>query len=314
MKIVFMGTPAFAVPSLRALLKHHDVLAVCTQPDRPAGRGHKLQTSPVKALAEEHGIPVFQPETLHISNKEIRGKLSSLGADIFAVAAYGLLLPKGVLNMPPYGCVNVHASLLPKYRGASPIHSALLNGDSETGITIMQMDSGIDTGDIILQRTLSVSADERFTSLHDRMAELGGTALLEALEQIKDCTKTPQDGSLSSYAPLIKKTDGQINWNDTSEKIVNMTRAFDPVPGCYTACKGEILKIWRCTASSDSYKDISAGTVISADSSSGLVVKTGDGAVIVTELQASGKKRMSAADFLRGQSINFQGERLCVNS
>ena len=188
MKIVYMGTPDFAVPGLLALIKHHEVVAVFTQPDRPSGRGHKLAASPVKVAAQEHGIEVLQPQTLLIKRDDIhdakkyRARLQELGADIFVVAAYGLILPKAVLEMPRLGCINIHASLLPKYRGASPIHAALLNGDAETGITIMYMDVGIDTGDIILKKSMSILQDERFPSLHDRMATLGAECIVEALD------------------------------------------------------------------------------------------------------------------------------------
>ena len=297
-----MGTPAFAVPSLQALFAKHEVLAVCTQPDRPAGRGHKMQISPVKAAALEYGVPIFQPETLHISNVEIRGELSSLGAALFVVVAYGLLLPKGVLAMPTHGCINVHASLLPKYRGASPIHSALLNGDTQTGITIMQMDKGLDTGDIILQRTLDISPAERFSALHDRMAALGAQALLEAVASIENGTavRTKQDDTLSSHAPMLKKSDGQINWSDTSAKIINMTRAFDPAPGCSTMYNGEVLKVWKCEALPEDFLAGQEAGAMGTDPR-GIAVKTGDGAVVLTEVQALGKRRMSAVEFLRGQ-------------
>ena len=308
MKVIFMGTPAFAVPSLNALIQRHDVLAVCTQPDRPAGRGHKLQASPIKEIALGHDIPVFQPETLRIKDsKEIREKLVSFGADIFVVAAYGLLLPKGVLSMPPFGCINVHASLLPKYRGASPIHSALLNGDTETGITIMHMDAGLDTGDIILQKSLQISSDERFTQLHDRMAELGSAALLEALTQVENgsAARIPQDNLLSSYSPMIQKSDGKINWTDLTEKIICQTRALDPWPGCFTVWNEQPLKVWSVQECQGGGSFDTPGVVLTANSFEGLVIKTGNGAVRVTELQAMGKKRMPATDFLRGQKIDI---------
>jgi methionyl-tRNA formyltransferase len=292
MKIVFMGTPVFAVSCLNALVSRHDVVAVCTQPDRPSGRGHKLQASPVKEAALAQGIPVLQPETLRLSDsnaQEIRTQLANFGADIFIVAAYGLLLPKGVLSMPTHGCVNVHASLLPKYRGASPIHSAILNGDDETGITIMQMDSGMDTGDIILQRTLGIAKTETFPELHDRMSELGAIALIEALEQIENntATRTPQVHSQATHSPLIKKSDGEINWSNPTEKILNQIRALN----CFTTYNGEILKIWGARK-------------IDNDNSQGLTFKTADGAIQITELQAPGKKRMPAEDFLRGRGMH----------
>jgi methionyl-tRNA formyltransferase len=286
-----MGTPMFAVPCLNALVTKHEVIGVFTQPDRPSGRGHKLAASPVKVAATEYGIPVFQPETLKISeSKEIRAELASFGADIFVVVAYGLLLPKGVLAMPPHGCVNVHASLLPKYRGASPIHSALLNGDNETGITIMHMDTGIDTGDIISQKSLQISREEHFPQLHDRMSQLGAELLLETLTQIENgtATRTPQNNSLASHSPLIKKEDGEIDWNDSTEKILNKIRAFDPWPGCFTTHNGQTLKIWNAE---------DAGNL---SPSGAMIFKTADGAIRITELQPAGKKRMLAVDFLRG--------------
>ncbi|MCL2198182.1 MAG: methionyl-tRNA formyltransferase [Defluviitaleaceae bacterium] len=306
MKIIFMGTPQFAVPSLKAVIAQHEVVAVCTQPDRPAGRGHKLAASPVKEVAVAHGLPVFQPQTLKLSeSKEIRDELASFGADIFVVAAYGLLLPKGVLTMPPHGCINVHASLLPAYRGASPMQAALLNGDTETGITIQQMDTGIDTGDIILQKKLIINLEDRLPQLHDKMAELGAVALLEALAAIENGTAshTPQDEAFATHCPKFNKTDGLINWNDTSKSIINKTRALDPWPGCYTMYNGEVLKIWRVDGLSCD-DNAAPGTVLNKHTKGGVVVKTGDGAVFVTELQAVGKKRMDATAFLRGFKIN----------
>jgi len=311
MKVIFMGTPAFALPSLDALIKNHDVLAVLTQPDRPAGRGHKLMPSLIKQLAEKNNIPVLQPNTLRLAeSREIRAHLKKLGADIFVVAAYGLLLPTGVLNMPQYGCVNVHASVLPRYRGASPIHSALLGGDDETGITIMQMDSGIDTGDIISVGKIKILQDERFTSLHDRLAELGGGLLLSALEDINNgkAIRTPQDDSLSTYAPMIKKSDALINWSLSVREIKNLTRAFDPSPGPYTYYREQAVKIWGVEEASFAFDgDVGAGTILCASAGDGLIVKAGDGCVRVTELQALNGKRLPAGDYLRGRGFDVGG-------
>lgn len=306
MKVIYMGTPAFAVPTLESLVNsHHQVLAVCTQPDRPAGRGHKLAPSPVKIKAMECGLPVLQPETLRFSDsKEVRAQLNSFGADIFVVAAYGLLLPKGILNMPPLGCVNVHASLLPKYRGASPIHAALLNGDIISGITIIHMDAGIDTGDMILSKELAIHADERFPGLHDRMAQLGADALLEALRLLEngDATRTPQENALSSYAPMLQKSDAIINWQWPTLRLVNQTRALDPWPGSQTMYDGKTLKIWRLEAAACEALGM-PGTVLAVDSARGVLIKTGDSAVWATELQGDGSKRMPAIDYLRGREI-----------
>ena len=305
MKIIYMGTPAFAVPSLEAVIANHEVAAVCTQPDRPAGRGHKLTPSPVKVKAIEHGLPVLQPETLRIGeSKEIRAQLKAYGADIFVVVAYGLLLPKGVLNMPTLGCINVHASLLPKYRGASPIHAALLNGDEKTGISIQHMELGLDTGDIILEKSLDILPDERFPSLHDRLAVLGAETLLESLVLLENGTapRIPQDDALSSYVSVLKKSDALIHWEWDTVRIVNLTRALDPWPGSYTMYEGNPLKVWTLEPMNWSGSE-KPGTVLAVDPKKGVLVKTGDSAAWATELQGEGSKRMSAADYLRGRKI-----------
>jgi len=306
MKIIYMGTPAFAVPSLEAIIANHEVLAVCTQPDRPAGRGHKLTPSPVKVKALEHGLPVLQPETLRIGeSKEIRAQLKAYGADIFVVVAYGLLLPKGVLNMPPLGCINVHASLLPKYRGASPIHAALLNGDKKTGVSIMHMAIGLDTGDIILEKELDILPEERFPSLHDRLAPLGAETLLEALALLENSTapRIPQDDALSSYAPMLKKSDALIHWGWETDRIINLTRALDPWPGSYTIYKGNPLKVWTLEPALGWNGSEMPGTVLAVDPKKGVLVKTGDAAAWVVEMQGEGSKRMPAADYLRGRKV-----------
>jgi len=329
MKIVFMGTPEFAVPSLKQLLTHHQVVAVCTQPDRRAGRGNKMQMPPVKALAQTAGVEVLQPETLTIKKapqgeadiqsnktaKQIRDYLKKLAADIFVVAAYGLKLPKAVLDMPRLGCINVHASLLPKYRGASPIHMAIKNGETTTGITIMHMDIGIDTGDIILQRELVIDPQERTPSLHDRMAKLGGECIIEAVALLEKgiATRTPQESAAASYAPMIQKSDGLIHWDWPTAQIINLTRAFDPWPGPYTLYKGETIKIWRVENAEEANTDKAAspGTVIALDPSKGFLVRTGDGAAWVLEIQAPNGKRMAAKDYLRGHEIRV-GEKLDI--
>ncbi|MCL1787951.1 MAG: methionyl-tRNA formyltransferase [Defluviitaleaceae bacterium] len=306
MKIIYMGTPTFAVPALQALIQHHQVLAVCTQPDRPAGRGHKLTPSPVKETALVHNIPVHQPETLRIGqSKEIRAQLKAYNADIFVVAAYGLLLPKGILHMPPLGCINIHASLLPKYRGASPIHAALLNGDTKSGVTIMHMAMGLDTGDIILEETLDILPEERFPTLHDRMAALGADAILKALALLQngDAPRIPQDDALSSYAPMLKKTDGLIHWQKDTASIINQTRALDPWPGSYTIYEGTPLKIWTLQPDAGQATREAPGTVLAVDPKKGVLIKTGDAAAWATELQGQGSKRMPATEYLRGRTI-----------
>jgi len=322
MRVVFMGTPEYAVPSFRQLLTRHEVVAVLTQPDRRAGRGYKMQMSPVKALALEAEVTVLQPETLRVKRsasihensdiREIRDYLVKLDADVFVVAAYGLILPKAVLAMPHFGCINVHASLLPKYRGASPIHAAIKDGETITGITIMHMNEGIDTGDIILQKELAIASDERTPSLHDRMATLGGECIIEALARMEagTATRIPQDNKLSSYAPMIQKSDGLIHWAWSTERIINLTRAFDPWPGPYTVYAGETIKIWR-VEKADIAENTPSGTVLAVDSSKGILVRTGDGGAWILEIQAAGGKRMATVDFLRGRNIevgeHFQG-------
>ncbi len=322
LKIIFMGTPDFAVPVFYALLNAgHEVRAAVTQPDRPKGRGHGVQFSPVKDAALKAGVPVLQPQVLR-NNKEAREALRSYGADIFVSASYGLLLTQKILEIPPLGCVNVHASLLPKYRGASPIHRALLNGDDVTGITIMYMARGLDTGDIILQRELAIGADERFPSLYERMAALGGECITEALAQIENGTakRTPQDDAASSYTSMINKEDGHINWESPPQRIVNLTCAFDPWPGPYSALNGQTLKIWKCepaegggalpgTVEHGNTGGALPGTVLSVDPARGFTVQTGGGALLITEVQPTGGKRMKAADYLRGHKITA-GERL----
>ena len=311
MKVLFMGTPNYAATILSALLKEHEVVAVFTQPDRPKGRGHKLEFPPVKTVALDGGVEVFQPESLRGAG--IRKTLKKFGADIFVVAAYGLILSKRVLEIPPYGCVNVHASLLPKYRGASPIQAAIMAGDKRTGITIMQMDSGIDTGDIILMKDLAIEPDERSPSLYHRLGVLGAECILEALELIEKgkSTLTPQDDEASSYAPIIQKSDGMIDWHRSSERIVNLTRAMDPWPGAYSMNQGEVLKIWSVVKAAEEdisaeMKELSPGSILVPDPRRGILVRTGDEAVWVTEVQAPGRKRMSVGDYLRGShSIKF---------
>jgi methionyl-tRNA formyltransferase len=341
MNILFFGTPDFAAVILKALSgsPEHRILATVTQPDRPKGRGKLLAVSPVKALAAELSIPVLQPETLR--GVEIRRTLRKFGADVFVVAAYGLKLPEKILAIPPHGCLNVHASLLPKYRGASPIHHALLNGENRTGITIIRMDKGIDTGDMLLEKDLIIGEDERFPSLHDRLAELGGTCILEALALIgnEQAAYTTQDHAASSYAPVIAKEDGQIDWSQPTRCIMNRVRAFDPWPGAHTFLNGALWKIWGCEAEADggngtgdtgrtsgfdepllrSAADEAAsppandskkvsysakpGTVTRVDLKRGLRVKTGDGALWLIETQAAGGKRMMMAEYLRGHPV-----------
>ena len=305
MKVVFFGTPDFAVPTLRELCMSHEVLAVVTMPDRPSGRKLKLVSSPVKCCAKEKGIKVFEPEFIK-NNKILTEALLELDADVFVVAAYGFILQKKILEMPKHGCINVHASLLPKYRGASPIHAAILAGDSHTGITIQQMDTGIDTGDILLQKQTHISLGDDFQSLHNRLAELGADCLIEALDLIEsdNAIRTPQDNSLSSYTPLIKKTDGKIDFSNSTEQIVNQIRAFSLWPGTYAIQQGKPLKIVSARNVNGSFASCATpGTILLACQTDGLVVKTGDGTLLITELLPSGGKKMPSQDFLRGHKV-----------
>ena len=305
MRVVFFGTPDFAVPALRELNANHQVLAVVTMPDRPSGRKLKLAPSPVKSFALNLGLTVYEPETLK-KNEAFFAVLSEHEADVFVVAAYGLILPKKILDMPKHGCINVHASLLPKYRGASPIHAAILSGDDRTGITIMQMDTGLDTGGILLQEETSIAPDEDFQSLHNRLTELGASCTIRALGLVESgkATRTPQDGSLSSYSPMIKKSDGKIDFSKTTEQILCQIRAFSLWPGAYVMQQGKPLKIVSARKVSGDF-DTSAvpGMILLASQTEGLIVKTGDGALLITELIPSGGKKMPSQDYLRGRKV-----------
>ena len=306
MRIIFFGTPEFAAVVLKYLINEtrHEIAAVVTAPDRPKGRGNALAASAVKELALSENIPVLQPETLR-GGSAVK-KLASFEAEVFAVAAYGLILNSKILELPKYGCVNVHASLLPKYRGASPIHYAILNGDAETGITIIKMDRGIDTGDAILKRGVEILPRERYPSLCERLAALGGECLGDALSQIENSAAVfePQSHDEATYAPMIKKEDGRVDWTLPSEKIEAKTRAFDPWPGAYAHCGGQMIKIWDCEpVEAGGFKNAAPGTILSANQTEGLVVKTSDAALKITELQAVGGKKMKAQDYLRGRKI-----------
>ena len=300
MKIIFMGTPNFSCPALLSLIKNHDVLAILTQPDRPKGRGHKLTASPVKLLGESNNIPVYQPESLHIGvSKELRKILKALNPDVFIVVAYGLLLPKGFLEMPKFGAINIHASLLPMYRGAAPIHATLLKGDTKTGITIIKMDTGLDTGDIIYKEEIDIKPLERFESLYNRLADLGAICILKAINMIEtsNVIYIKQDNSIATYAPMIKKSDMQIDWNKTTDEIINMIRAYESPFFIYN---NQNIKIWDA----EKINEVSTSppsTILKAKGS--LYVKTGDGILSIKEIQAPNTKRMGILDFLRGRAI-----------
>ena len=300
-RIVFMGTPEFAIPALRVLLESEKVVGVVTRPDRPRGRGRKLCPSPVKELALEAGVPVFEPE--RIKDSAFLLDLTRLDPELIVVAAYGKIIPREILDLPRYGCWNIHASLLPKYRGAAPIQWALINGETETGITIMQMDEGLDTGPILLQKSLSIREDETFGELYQRLARLGAGALKEALELLKDgrLSPRPQPEEGVSYAPPIEKDLGRLDFSRSASELACLIRAFDPRPGAYTYWKGKLLKLFRPAVVPKETSE-KPGTVLGLGPK-GLEVATGKGVLALRELQLEGKKRIPAEEFLRGHPL-----------
>ena len=301
LRILFAGTPEFSVPPLRALLASgHDVAGVYTQPDRPAGRGRQLAVSPVKALALEHGVPVHQPASLR--SAEEAQALEAVGADLMVVVAYGLLLPQRVLDAPRLGCVNIHASLLPRWRGAAPIQRAVLAGDAETGITIMRMEAGLDTGPMLLVRRLPIARDETGGSLHDKLSVLGAEALMAALPGIAAGTLVPQpqDEALATYARKLNKGEALIDWTSPALAIERQVRAFNPWPVAETRLDGEALRVWRARAIDGSGGV--AGTVV-AVSGDGIDVATGEGRLRILELQPPGRRVMSARDYLNARNL-----------
>lgn len=306
LRIVFAGTPDFAAASLQAVLDNKDqnqyeVIAVYTQPDRPAGRGQKLVASPVKQLALEHGINVYQP--LNFKTEEDRQILADLNADIMIVAAYGLILPKAVLDTPKLGCINVHASLLPRWRGAAPIHRAVIAGDTITGITIMQMDVGLDTGDMLLKHECDIKPEDTSGSLHDRLAVIGGEALIEALEGIRkgELEGEPQNEDLTCYAEKLTKQEGSVNWIDDALTISRRIRGLLPWPGAYTETPSGTMKIHAAKLLDTEEQDFECGEITMV-SKEGIVVATGKGSILITELQFPGGKRMAIRDALNGKN------------
>ncbi|MDT8999820.1 methionyl-tRNA formyltransferase [Paucibacter sp. APW11] len=316
MRAVFAGTPEFAAEALAAMLAAGiEVPLVLSQPDRPAGRGMKLQASPVKQLALQHGIQVAQPRSLRLDGKypdeaaAAREALLAAHADVMVVAAYGLILPQWVLDLPRLGCLNIHASLLPRWRGAAPIHRAIEAGDAETGITIMQMDAGLDTGDMLLIERLPIAATDTTASLHDKLATLGGRLIVEALE-LAACggfhpQVQPEEGVC--YAHKIEKAESAIDWSQSAEQIARRLRAFDPFPGGAAQLGEETLKIWRAEAVPTT-SDAAPGTVLGVDAS-GPLIACGSGALRLLELQRAGGKRLPASAFLQARPLQA-GERL----
>jgi methionyl-tRNA formyltransferase len=305
-RIVFMGTPEFAVPVLDALADHYDVVAVYTRADKPAGRGKATVESPVKALACARGLVVEQPRTLR--NEEVQARLRDYHPDLIVVAAYGLILPQAVLDIPPGHCLNTHASLLPRWRGASPITHAILAGDQETGITLIQMEAGVDTGPVIATRALPVAPEETTGTLTERLSQIGAELLIETLPAMLEgkIAPTPQPEIGMTYAGMVKKEDGLIDWNRPAVEIERATRAYNPWPSAYTFWNGALFKIWRAVVS-DTGLPYLPGSVTQLDF--GIGVSTGVGTLILREVQLAGKRAMPVEEFARGQR-DFIGARL----
>jgi methionyl-tRNA formyltransferase len=297
LKIIFAGTPDFASHALAALLDtKHQIIAVYTQPDRPSGRGRKLKSSPVKQLAEQHNIPVYQPASL--KQQEDIEQLEHLQPDVMVVAAYGLLLPVRVLEIPRLGCLNIHASLLPRWRGAAPIQRAILAGDDETGITIMQMDKGLDTGDMLLKKSCPILAADTAETLHNRLAELGAAAIVAAVEQLETLVAEQQDDNLATYAKKLSKEEAEIDWQQDSIHIERLIRAFNPQPIAHTSIDDKTLRI-RYAESIGSNSNADPGSVINC-TKNGIDVTCGAGALRLLNLQPPGKKAMDVAAFFNG--------------
>lgn len=308
MNIVFMGTPDFSVESLKRLKEKHNVVAVVSQPDKPKGRGKKLVNTPVKQFALDNGIEkIYQPEK--IKDEEVIKILKNLDADLFVVVAYGQLLSEQVLNIPKYGCINVHGSLLPKYRGAAPIQWSIINGEEKTGVTIQYMEKGMDSGDMILKEEIIIEKTETYKTLYDKMSIVGAEALIKAIELIEtgNVNAEKQNHDEATYAPMIYKEMGHINWNNSSKDIINLIRGINPIPMAYSIYKDEVFKISEAEEVSGYSGNIGEIVDVQKD---GFIVKTKDSSIIIKEMQAKGGKRMKTSDYLRGHSIE-KGTILC---
>ncbi|UXY15042.1 methionyl-tRNA formyltransferase [Chitiniphilus purpureus] len=306
MKLIFAGTPDFAAAALAALQQAgHEIALVLTQPDRPAGRGMKLVPSPVKTLALQHGLPLHQPEKLR--SAEQQAPLAAVGADAMVVAAYGLLLPQAVLDLPRHGCLNIHASLLPRWRGAAPIQRALLAGDDQTGITIMQMDAGLDTGDMLSIHPIAITATDTAQTLHDKLAQLGAQAIVDTLAQLgeRQAARVPQPQQGVTYADKLRKDEAWVDWTRPAAELDRMIRAFNPFPSAQTQLDEAPLKLWQARPTAGAGMP---GQILAADRA-GIVVACGDGALCITELQRAGGRRIDAAAFLAGSALR-PGQRL----
>lgn len=304
LNIIFAGTPDFAARHLQALIRsEHNIIGVYSQPDRPAGRGKKLQASPVKTLAVEHQIPVYQPSSLR--NEEAQAELASLNADIMVVVAYGLILPQVVLDTPKLGCINVHGSILPRWRGAAPIQRALWAGDTATGVTIMQMDIGLDTGDMLLKTHLPIEDSDTSATLYEKLAQQGPTALIDALAGIADGTlkAEQQDAALANYAEKLSKEEALLDWNKPAMQLWREIRAFNPWPASHFSHMDATIKVWQASVSQQANNDI-PGTIITADKQ-GLAIATGEGVIVLETMQLPGKKAMPVVDILNSRGDWF---------
>ena len=298
-KVVFMGTPDFSVPSLKTLIETQEVVGVVTQPDRPAGRGKQLRPSPIKVVAQEANIPVYQPKSLR--KKASAEQLREWNPDVIVVAAFGQILRPHVLELPQHGCINVHASLLPRWRGASPIQHAILEGDTETGVCLMQMDVGLDTGDVYVCQSVEITPTETAASLHDKLAEAGAQLTAQYLDNILQgkIARKSQDDALSTYAPMINKEDGRLDWNESAINLDRRIRAMTPWPGAFSSWQGKMLKIKEAGLAEGKLPSGQPGQIVSYDG--GTAVLTGAGGIHLQSIQLAGKKAMAVDDFLRGQ-------------
>lgn len=303
MNVVFMGTPDFAVPTLEMLIEEgHKVSAVVTQPDKPKGRGKKSSMPPVKEVALKHDLPVLQPERIK-GDESFFEHIQSLNPDVIVVVAFGQILPESILNIPKYGCINIHGSLLPKYRGAAPIQWSILNEELKTGVTIMYMDKGMDTGDMLLKKEIIIAPTDTYETLHDKMKLVGAEALKEAWPLIVAGgeSREKQDNEIATYAPLIQKSMGEINWQERTSHIDAKIRGLNPWPGGYTYYKGEVMKVWKALPSKEVHT-AEAGTVLEV-SKEGLLVKTLDGSLLIQEIQMPNKKRMPVSEYIKGNTL-----------
>ncbi len=304
MRVIFMGTPNFAVPSLEALLQYHEVVLVVTQPDKPKGRGKKMAFSPIKECALQHNIPVLQPAK--VREPEFVEKLREYQPDLIAVTAFGQILTEDILSIPKYGCINVHGSLLPKYRGAAPMQWAIIDGETVTGITTMYMAKGLDSGDMLLKEEVEITPEDTFATVHDKMAVVGANLLVETLQKLENGTlqREEQNHDAATYAPMLTKETGHIDWSKTAKEIINLIRGLNPAPAAYVIYENEVLKIFKAEQTDIITESQKCGEIV-AVVKKGFVVKCGDGCLLVTEVQARGGKRMNADAYLRGHSMEL---------